>query len=59
MKNMKMQASMSRVRKRGKQLLDEEQDAYEEWLTSRTPEQMRDIAEKVAAYMAEKEKKTS
>lgn len=59
MKDIKAQASMTRVRKRGKQLLDEEQDAYEEWLTSRTPEQMREIAEKVAAYMAEKEKKTS
>lgn len=57
MKDMKSQASMTRVRMRGKHLLDEEQDAYEAWLTTRTPEQMREIAKKVAAYMAEKEKK--
>ena len=56
MKDIKSQGSMTRVRSRGKQLLEDEQDAYEQWLTTRTPEQMREIAKKVAAYMAEKEK---
>ena len=59
MKDMKAQASMTRVRSRGKQLLEDEQDAYEQWLTTRTPEQMREFAKKVAAYMAEKEKQAT
>jgi hypothetical protein len=59
MKDKKTKAVMTRVRKRGKQLLDAEQDAYERWLTTRTPEQLSEIAKNVAAYMAEREKKTS